>query len=776
MTLFPQWGATRCVWRPALVLSAAVAAQPALHAADSAQPAPASDSEVREFAPYKVVGQREAGQSATQTLTAPGLTATIDRAALDGINAINVEDSLRYAPNLVVRKRYIGDNNATLSFRNMHTTQTPRAVVLVDGFNISNFLGASFDTAPKWAVLGPQDVDSAQLMYGPTSARYSGHSLGGALILNTHAIESEGGRASAQLIRSDYDYYATDLTLDGYSVDVGSQWVLGGGSPRGGLSLAYRHFENEGQPQQWRRVGAGTQFADQAIVDRGLGFPLRIASEDSVVDLQEDQVRLRGHYQFGAWSARTLVGLLKDREDTSNPRSFLRDDNGNETFIGISGVSQGLRDRTELLAGVGAAGQVGTWTVDVALSRFDVLKDDEQDSDNFDTDTGEAPISGRVADGSDAGWTALEVVSERYVGMHGLALGLSVADYSFEQRTFTSPNWLRGVRGDLRDASGGRTSLLGLFVEDRWQLAQRWTATLGLRAEAWQAEDGFLFDGDTRVDYARRDESALSPKLALEFVPTAHWTLTASAALATRFPTVRELYQVDLIAFGPNVGELDLNGFDPNLEPERGQDFQLIAKREFGASSVTLSMFRQVVDDTLFSQSLLIPSPSDPSSFEQESLTTNIDEVTTDGVDLIVALREWGVPGLAVDANVAWLDAEVTENRLNPALAGNQFPRVPEWRANANLRWSPTPAWLLAAGWRYQSTPDRNIENSSNSQCDTFFCVTRFSFVDLRATRRLGAVDVSVGIDNLTDERAFVFHPYPGRTGVVELSWPARER
>src|SRR3546814_14743795 len=95
------------------------------------------------------------------------------RSQIAAINAINAEDVVRYAPALIVRKRYIGDANATLSFRNMHTTQTPRALVTVDGFTISNFLGADFFTAPKWAVLAPDDIARAEIIYGPTSARYS---------------------------------------------------------------------------------------------------------------------------------------------------------------------------------------------------------------------------------------------------------------------------------------------------------------------------------------------------------------------------------------------------------------------------------------------------------------------------------------------------------------------------------------------------------------------------------------------------------------------------
>ena len=104
-------------------------------------------------------------------------------------------------------------------------------------------------------------------------------------------------------------------------------------------------------------------------------------------------------------------------------------------------------------------------------------------------------------------------------------------------------------------------------------------------------------------------------------------------------------------------------------------------------------------------------------------------------------------------------------------LEGNRFPRVPEWRANASLRYTVSPALDLAANMRHQSTPERNLENSANSRCDTFYCVSPFAFVDLKSTVHFGHFDIDLGIDNLLDEKAFVFHPYPGRTFVASLRW-----
>src|SRR3546814_9964051 len=100
--------------------------------------------------------------------------------------------------------------------------------------------------------------------------------------------------------------------------------------------------------------------------------------------------------------------------------------------------------------------------------------------------------------------------------------------------------------------------------------------------ESWRASDVFLTNGGPTVSYGSRGHDAWSPKAALSLRPDDLTEIVASAAFATRFPTVRELYQAGLIAYGPNVGELDLNGFNPDLKPEKAVDLQLTASRRIG--------------------------------------------------------------------------------------------------------------------------------------------------------------------------------------------------
>jgi iron complex outermembrane receptor protein len=43
---------------------------------------------------------------------------------------------------------------------------------------------------------------------------------------------------------------------------------------------------------------------------------------------------------------------------------------------------------------------------------------------------------------------------------------------------------------------------------------------------------------------------------------------------------------------------------------------------------------------------------------------------------------------------------------------------------------------------------------------------------DVRGVYRASSnIDLSVGVENLTDKRYFLFHPFPGRTVTAELNW-----
>src|SRR3546814_1773225 len=94
----------------------------------SAPLAQAADEVLAPIDTMEVTG-RAFGQRQLQTLDTPALGVGLGAAQIAAVNAFNVEDTFKYAPDLIVRKRYVGDSNALLSFRGAHSTPSPTSLV-----------------------------------------------------------------------------------------------------------------------------------------------------------------------------------------------------------------------------------------------------------------------------------------------------------------------------------------------------------------------------------------------------------------------------------------------------------------------------------------------------------------------------------------------------------------------------------------------------------------------------------------------------------------------
>src|SRR6476469_1317704 len=105
--------------------------------------------------PIVVVGTREAAEMTPNTREA------VDAAKLRETLAVhNTEDSLRYFPSLLVRKRHIGDTQAPLATRTSGAGPSARSLIYVDGVLLSALIGNNNSFAsPRWGLVSPQEVD-----------------------------------------------------------------------------------------------------------------------------------------------------------------------------------------------------------------------------------------------------------------------------------------------------------------------------------------------------------------------------------------------------------------------------------------------------------------------------------------------------------------------------------------------------------------------------------------------------------------------------------------
>lgn len=736
-----------------------------------------------------VVGQRQAPIE----IAPRGLAISLGAEQFAAVNAFNTEDLIKYAPNFFVRKRYAGDSNGVPGFRGTHSTQSARTLTMVDGFVVSNFLGNSFAFAPKWGVVGPGEVEQFDIVYGPYSSRYVGNAMGGIVNITTRDPRDTEAFATVQGFIQPYDQFSTHEDYRGFSGEAGIGLKQKDGP--WSLRLTGRHFRNTGQPMTYLGLtpvrGAAGTVVNGAVVDpehlrataAGTGIPGAPGNAtnpyfaaQSPAQITQEQAKLKVGFDDGSITAQVLLAYWHNEDSQTTPDCYLRDSAGNVVCEGrvtigtqtytASGANFSRTLRDELLAGVKmAAPLAGDTTLRLALSTYQVPRTDVFTSNGY--LAGKNDAGGTLAEQGPTGWWTADLTLENKTAKRELAAGLTANAYRTDQTRYNLAAWQSGAGKSFATRTFGKTRQLSAWGEARI-LLDPLTVTFGARYDDWRAYDGGLARLGTGAlagkpvsnIYAARHEGSVNPSLSFEYRLGAETSLQLSLATATRYPTVGELFQGSL----NGDGTFNPDSFDPALKPERSKDANLVIAHDLGRFKLVGSAFFQRVDDTIFSFTGFNGNGVLTSNFK------NIDRTRQFGFEGIVEMHDWPVKGLQADFNAAYIDSRTLRNPAAPAAEGVQFPRIPKWRVNANLRYDFTEAMQGSLGVRYASRPNTDLFGLQRG--DTFGFTSELFAMDVRLNWRMTEqVRVSAGIDNLTNDRAWVFHPYPQRTFLVEAGW-----
>jgi iron complex outermembrane recepter protein len=262
------------------------------------------------------------------------------------------------------------------------------------------------------------------------------------------------------------------------------------------------------------------------------------------------------------------------------------------------------------------------------------------------------------------------------------------------------------------------------------------------------------------VLYGARSLSGQSPKASLAWTASSHLLLRASFGRGVRFPNVEELYNGTVTA-------TSVTRSDPHLKAERSNAFELSAETFWGKHTLRASLFHDDVRDSILRQTDQTVTPNITN-------VSNADRVKTSGIEVAWSAPHLGIRGLSVDANGALTRSKVTENAKDPASVGKYWLRVPKARASVLLAYRPTDKWMGSVGWRYQGRAYADVYNLDINP-SAFGGVSNLNQLDLRTSYKPHAqLELALGLDNVTDEHAYAFHPYPGRTLFVQVRAASR--
>ena len=721
--------------------------------------------------------------TATRSPLDPNLPTTTESRTAEQLreqNFINVEDALKYMPATTIRKRYIGDRNSLIGGRSFSELQAPRGLVYADGYLLSQFLGQF--NAPRWNVVAPEELVRVDELYGPFSALYPGNSIGTTVVMTTRQPTRFEGSARVQVFTQDLDDGGFFGTYSGHQESV---W-LGNKVNDWSYSIGANRLKNKSQPMQYvipqsptkQQLASGAPgqpvsaapFVDQTGMSSYLAGPIGSAIEDNT----QEQIKLKLGYDFSPNVYGEALYVYWHNQGQRTGASLLRDAAGNPVYKGlvsINGVRYNIPDSSyspqNVEEGHGMFGfQLKTknrtgWNASAVATIYDI------DTDLTRSSTTQPPAAyaggaGTYADNSGTGWKTLDLQSTYTPGKdgaHALAFGYHINRYDLKNLTFNANDWLNG--GPTSKVSGffGKTSLQALFAQDTWKLAPQWLTTLGMRYEQWKAFDGRRDTSAISLAYADRTESAWSPKASLSWLPENDLVVRASIGKGVRFPTVAELFQ------GSVSGNTLLNN-DPNLKPERSLAKEITLEKgySYGATSGTLraSVFEDDVRDTILSQTNILVFPN-------VTNIQNIDRVRTRGVELSGTANDVGIKGFDLTGNVTYAHAVTLENTNNPTTVGKYWVRVPRIRANFIGTYRPDDKWTTSLAARFSGREYNTLDNSDINP-NTYGGTSTYTVWDTKLTYRFTRwADASFGVNNLTDKRYYVFHPYPGRTFVGEL-------
>lgn len=718
----------------------------------------------------------------------PNSTASKTARDLEEQNIFNPEDALRYLPSTTVRKRYFGDRNANVGGRSFGVLEPGRALVYLDGYLISTFMGR-FD-APRWNMVNNEALERVDMLYGPYSAIYPGNSIGSTVVMSERKPKGFEASASLKYNRQTFSEYGTSDTFSGVlasarlasKLDSGLWYTLGlqhqdvTGHPMGYANVLRT------APGQFSTTLAGTRVTGITYDKDASGVDRALFGATSIDHTVQDTLNLRVGYAISA--TQEVEGRVSywQNKSTVTTQTYLRDASGKLVWSGL--VNDGING-FNLAAGSASSAspfapstrdednrQLGFtwktkhakgWNGSVVMTDYAILNDVNRAAYTAQpvADLGGAGTATR-RDGT--GWNTFEVQTTYTPtqgdfgdGKHALTFGLHHNDYRLNNVVNNSIDW-RNSESTLNQNYFGKTSITAVYAQDAWQLSPDVMLTAGLRQERFDSYDGSqFFTGVAPASYPARSLSGSSPKLSVAWAARDDLLLKVSAGQGVRFPNVDELFN------GTKSGA-SITFNDPNLRPERSTSLELSAETYLDQHTLRASLFRDDVKDTILRQSDVTVTPT-------VTRVSNVDRVVTHGLELVWQSHDVGIKGLDIGGNATWVDSRVKENAALPASVGMNWLRIPKQRYTLQTSYRPNDQWLFSGAWRWAGRM-YNTQLNTDVNPDVYGGTSSVNQVDVHAAWRFTREWTwSAGIDNLTNAKAWQAHSLPERSFQTELRY-----
>jgi len=336
-----------------------------------------------------------------------------------------------------------------------------------------------------------------------------------------------------------------------------------------------------------------------------------------------------------------------------------------------------------------------------------------------------------------------------------LVTGLAMHNDSVNQKIYSLSDWRNPeTKTGLGNYYNGDSTTTSIFAQDEISAADALTVYLGGRLDNWKTSGDSLNSSATPpyTLYPTRNATAFSPKLSVVYKPTEDATFRASFGRSFRAPANQDLYTSSTSRGRTTMG-------DPNLQPERGNTWELGSEYRITANSkVTATYYETRLSNLIYLQQV---SPT-------LSLRINAGKARIRGIELSASSKLTG--WLDLDANYAYIDSVMLENTTDPGSEGKRLTDSPKNIAGIGLT-AKQGAWLGSLSARYVSHIFWTAHNT-----DTVEGVPGSYDAHTMVNAKLGyefakGVKTSVAINNLLDTKAYSYFLLPSRNVTAEMDF-----
>jgi iron complex outermembrane receptor protein len=599
-------------------------------------------------------------------------------------------------------------------------------------------------------------IEQIEVAGGPFSSLYGGNAMGGVVNIVTKVPLKQEAHATVGY-GSSWERGTAPADNRHVAVSLGQRYA-----ERWGLRLGYELKATNGYPTTavTRTTAVPPPFTGGEQTTNTQGDPRFLIGDTGDNTYREHAGSLKTRYDISATSYLDfLATLTQNRYGYDTPHTLVTDASGTPVFA-FPGTSESAFISTPGGSTQATYGLVYSTMLSQGHLKMTVGKFDQPDS-YFVTRSATATINGGtgiVSNTPSYAYSGDVQYTVPIASSHELTAGASAIQGWAGNEQDNVSDWTDpdSITAFVQNAYG-KSRTTAIFLQDQFRITDPLTMYLGVRQDWWSTYDGSAMKvgtGAFNEVYDSRNDSALSPKLALVYKPGPVTAVRASIGKAFRPPTLFELYQT----FVSTAGTLFLS--NPDLEPETTTSWEVGFQHTLGKTfTVQGTYFDNDIQDLIY-RGAVTGSPD---------FRRSVNAGRAKSIGFEVGLSQQLAFGLKWYTNYTYTDAVIKENEAVPASVGKKVTNIPQNMVNLGVDWEHGPVLVSFTGRHvskiFSTDANTDIVEGVPGSYDPY------TVADIKlAYRFTPGLTASVAVDNVFDTEYSQFYWMPNRSWMAELT------